>query len=152
MSYMDSLGISASGLTAQRLRLDVIANNIANADTTRTPSGGPYRREVVELAAQPQSFSDYLNAAANPTGTAAGNANGAGGGVEVTGIAQDKSPFQVVYDPSNPDAVNGYVQMPNVDISVEMTDMVDASNAYQANVTAFDTGKQMDVTALNLGK
>lgn len=151
MGYMDSLGISASGLTAQRLRLDVIANNIANADTTRTASGGPYRREVVELAAQPQSFSSYLNAATNGT-AAAGTDNGAGGGVEVTGIAQDQSPFQVVYDPSSPDAVNGYVQMPNVDISVEMTDMVDASSAYQANVTAFDTGKQMDVDALNLGK
>jgi flagellar basal-body rod protein FlgC len=153
MSWLDSMNISASGLTAQSLRLDVIANNIANADTTRTASGGPYRREMVELAPQYQSFSDYLNAATatgSPSGTDSTNPLGAG--VQVTGIVQDSSPFPVVYDPSSPDAVNGYVQMPNVDISVEMTDMVDASSAYQANVTAFDTGKQMAVDALSLGK
>lgn len=153
MSWLDSMNISASGLTAQSLRLDVIANNIANADTTRTASGGPYRREMVELAPQYQSFSDYLNAATatgSPLGTDSTNQLGAG--VQVTGIVQDSSPFPVVYDPSSPDAVNGYVQMPNVDISVEMTDMVDASSAYQANVTAFDTGKQMAVDALSLGK
>ncbi len=153
MGYMDSLGISASGLTAQSLIMDVIANNIANADTTRTPSGGPYRREEVVLTAQPLTFSQYLNAASNPTEVSATDgSSGIGGGVEVTGIIQDPSPFQLVYDPSSPDAVNGYVQMPNVDIATEMTDMVEASNAYQANVTAFDTGKQMDVDALSLGK
>lgn len=155
MSWSDSLGISASGLTAQRLRLDVIANNIANADTTRTASGGPYRREMVELSPQYQPFSQYLNAASTAAGAASttvGSTEQMGAGVQVAGIVQDQSPFQVVYDPSSPDAVNGYVQEPNVDISVEMTDMVDASNAYQANVTAFDAGKQMAVDALSLGK
>lgn len=150
MNGWDSLDISASGLTAQRLRMDVIANNIANAQTTRTPTGGPYRREEVVLspAYAPQSFSDYLNGAmqrGNPV-------TQFGAGVQVAGIQQDPSPFKVVYDPSNPDAVNGYVQMPNVDISTEMVDMVSASRAYEANVTAFDATKQMYLDALTLGK
>ncbi|MCF8568059.1 flagellar basal body rod protein FlgC [Alicyclobacillus tolerans] len=149
-SWMNSLGISASGLTAQSLRMDVIANNIANANTTRTASGGPYRREMVELQPQQasQPFSSWLQSAlgSNSTPTAAD------AGVRVAGIVQDPSPFKLVYDPTNPDAVNGYVQMPNVNVSTEMADMISASNAYQANVTAFDAGKQMMLDALNLGK
>lgn len=144
MSYFDNMTISASGLTAQRLVMDVIANNIANANTTRTASGGPYRREMVELA--PNSFGANLTQAMGSNGT-----QGLGG-VQVVGIVQDGSPLQTEYDPSNPDAVNGYVQLPNVNISTELVDMQTATQAYQANVTAFDSAKQMDLSAISLGK
>jgi flagellar basal-body rod protein FlgC len=148
-NWFDSLSISASGLTAQRLRMDVIANNIANAQTTRTPEGGPYRREMVVLTpgGVGSSFQDYLNDAMGQSGGADSEL-----GVRVAAVVQDPSPFKLVYDPSNPDAVNGYVQMPNVDISTEMVDLVSASRAYEANVTAFDAGKQMALDALSLGK
>jgi flagellar basal-body rod protein FlgC len=149
-NWMDSMGISASGLTAQRLRMDVISSNIANAQTTRTPEGGPYRRQMVILSPvySPNSFQSSLNQAMQ--GTA--GTSGLGQGVAVTGVVRDNSPFKLVYDPTNPDAVNGYVQMPNVDISTEMVDMVSASRAYEANVTAFDASKQMTMDALTLGK
>lgn len=148
--WLDSLGISASGLAAQNLRMNVIANNIANAQTTRTPQGGPYRREMVVLAPNTSSpsFSHWLSQSTN--GAAAPATQDMG--VKVVQIAQDPSPFKLVYDPSSPDAVNGYVQMPNVDIATEMVDMVSASRAYEANVTAFDAGKQMLTDALTLGK
>ncbi|MCL6515642.1 flagellar basal body rod protein FlgC [Alicyclobacillus sp.] len=146
--FIDSLGISASGLTAQRLRMDVIASNIANAQTTRTPEGGPYRRRVVELEpVEGQTFADALAGAMGQAGDAP-----SGAGVRVAGIVTDPSPFPVVYDPSNPDAVGGYVQMPNVDISTEMVDLVAASRAYEANVTAFNAGKQMLMDALTIGR
>lgn len=155
-NWMDSgLSISASGLTAERLRMDVIANNIANAQTTRTADGGPYRREMVVLTPQSapqQSFGSILNQAMVNQGDGQSFSPQIGGGVQVSGVVQDKSPFKLVYDPSNPDAVNGYVQMPNVDISTEMVDMVSATRAYEANVTAFDASKQMALDALNLGK
>lgn len=152
MSFYDSLNISASGLTAQALRMDVISNNIANAQTTRTATGGPYRREMVVLtpATTSSSFAGMLNQSMQQGSSATSGFNGAG--VQVAGIVQDPSPFQVVYDPSSPDAVNGYVQMPNVDIGTEMVDMISASRAYEANVTAFNSSKQMDQDALNLGK
>jgi flagellar basal-body rod protein FlgC len=129
--------------------MDVIANNIANAQTTRTPQGGPYRREMVVLTpgGAGSSFQDYLNDAMGQFG-----GTNSGLGVRVAAVVQDPSPFKLVYDPSNPDAVNGYVQMPNVDISTEMVDLVSASRAYEANVTAFDAGKQMALDALSLGK
>lgn len=146
-SSMNSMNISASGLTAQRTVMDVIANNIANANTTRTPTGGPYRREIVELApiGTSGSFANSLNQAMS-------GSSPSGGGVQVVGIVQDGSPFPTVYDPTSPNAVNGYVQMPNVNISTEMVDMAAATQAYQANVTAFDSAKQMNVDALQLGK
>jgi flagellar basal-body rod protein FlgC len=144
VGLFDGLSISSSGLTANRLWLDVIANNIANANTTRTPQGGPYRREEVVLSQQALPFSDALS-------TAMGQSD-VGGGVQVQGIVQDQSPFTVKYDPSNPDAVNGYVQEPNVNISTEMVDMMTASRAYEANVTSFNAAKQIDVTSLNIGK
>ncbi|MCL6442036.1 MAG: flagellar basal body rod protein FlgC [Alicyclobacillus sp.] len=153
--WFGSMTISASGLTAERLRMDVIANNIANANTTRTAEGGPYRREMVVLTpGTAPTFSDVLNDAMGSTSESELQAGPGeqGWGVQVSGIVQDPSPFKVVYDPSNPDAVNGYVQMPNVDLSTEMVDMVQASNAYQANVTAFDDAKQMALDALTLGK
>lgn len=146
--WMNSMNISATGLTAQRLRMDVISNNIANAQTTRTPEGGPYRRQMVVMQSLSSSapFSGVLQ---NALGTSPAST---GGGVAVTGIVKDNSPFKLVYDPTNPDAVNGYVQMPNVDVTTEMVDMVAASRAYEANVTAFDAGKQMAMTALSLGR
>ncbi|WAH35409.1 flagellar basal body rod protein FlgC [Alicyclobacillus dauci] len=139
-----SMNISASGLNANQLWMNVISNNIANANTTRTPQGGPYRREIVNFApsSQPTSFQTVL-------GQTIGSQDG---GVQVSSISQDTSPLKLVYDPTNPDAVNGYVQMPNVDISTEMVDMVTASRAYEANATAFDAGKQMEMTALSLGR
>ncbi len=144
MGLFDGLSTSTSGLVANRLWLDVIANNIANANTTRTPQGGPYRREQVVLGTAPSSsFSSALSAASGQV---------PGAGVQVQGIVQDPSPFKLVYDPSNPDAVNGYVQMPNVDVSTEMIDMITASRAYEANVTAFNASKQVDVQSLQIGK
>lgn len=142
MGMFGGMSISASGLTANNLWLNVIANNIANANTTRTPGGGPYRREEVVLAAAPQSFSGALS----------GQMAATGGGVVVQSIVRDPSPFRLVYDPTSPDAVNGYVQMPNVSISTEMVDMITASRAYQANVTALAAVKTMDVEAISLGK
>ncbi len=145
MGLFDGLNISASGLTADRLWLDVIANNIANANTTRTPQGGPYRREEVVLNQVPMSsFSSALSNAMNNNASSSLS----GGGVVVGGIVQDPSPFKVVYDPTSPDAVNGYVQMPNVDIATEMVDMLTAQQAYQANVSAFNAGKSMDSLAI----
>jgi flagellar basal-body rod protein FlgC len=146
--WYDSMSISASGLTAERLRMDVIASNIANAQTTRTPQGGPYRREEVVLTPQylQPSFGDWLARFQSNTDAPVG------AGVAVSAIVQDPSPFKLVYDPDNPDAVNGYVQMPNVDISTEMVDLVAASRAYEANVTAFDAAKQMAMAALSLAK
>ncbi|MCY0887202.1 MAG: flagellar basal body rod protein FlgC [Alicyclobacillaceae bacterium] len=146
--WLGGLSISASGLTAQRLVMDVIANNIANADTTRTPEGGPYREEIPVLSpiSMSSSFASYLQQA-GISGISSATA-----GVQVSGIMQNPSPFRLVYDPSSPDAVNGYVQMPNVDISTQMADLMSASRAYEANVTAFDATKSMDMDAINLGK
>ena len=148
MGLFDGLNISASGLTANRLWLDVIANNIANANTTRTPQGGPYRRE--ELVMNQTPFSSFSSALTSAMGNNSSSLSG--GGVQVSGVVQDPSPFKVVYDPSSPDAVNGYVQMPNVNIATEMVDMLTAQQAYQANVTAFNSGKTIDVQSINIGK
>ncbi|AEW06605.1 flagellar basal-body rod protein FlgC [Sulfobacillus acidophilus DSM 10332] len=134
----DGINIAASGLTAESLRLDVVANNLANADTTVTPRGGPYRREFVVLQSLPAP--------------ATGPDQGIGQGVMVAGIYQDPSPFQVVYDPTSPQAdAAGNVLYPNVHLPVEMVDMIEASQAYQANVTAFNAAKTMDTKALTLG-
>nr|NNM91161.1 flagellar basal body rod protein FlgC [Bacilli bacterium] len=143
MGLFTGLSISASGLTANNLWINVIANNIANANTTRTPSGGPYRREEVVLASGngSPSFASALQAATGSTG-----------GVHVQSIVQDPTPFKLVYDPSSPDAVNGYVQMPNVSIATEMVDLLTASHAYQANITAFNAAKAVDTQALQIGK
>ncbi len=151
----DSMSISASGLTANRLNMDIIANNIANANTSRTPEGGPYRREIsvfTPMAMSQSSFSNLVNSLANGANQGGELLGSTPTGVQVSGIVQDMSPFKVVYDPSNPDAVKGYVQMPNVDVSQEMVDMISASRAYEANVTSFDAAKQMNLDALAIGK
>ncbi len=133
---MRGLGIAASGLAAQRARLDVISQNIANAETTHGANGAPYQRKVVDLQA----------VAFDPS--AAGAASGPGqsgyGGVRVVGVAQDPTPGPMVYDPGNPDAdQNGYVRMPNVDINTEMVDLMQTRRLFEANATVFQAIKSM---------
>jgi len=146
MSLFGGLDISASALTAQRLRMDVTAENLANAQTTKGADGQPYRRKEVVLQEIPQGggFGSQLSAAM-------GGGGGASGGVEVAGITQDQTNGKLVYDPSNPDAnAQGYVQMPNVDTVTEMTDLIDAQRAYEANVTAMQATKTMFSKTLDL--
>ncbi|MFW6238039.1 MAG: flagellar basal body rod protein FlgC [Bacillota bacterium] len=139
--------ISASGLTAQRTRMDVISDNLANVNTTRTPDGGPYRRKVPVFRSRTQkgSFSRVLQQKMNDDG------DNSGRGVEIAGIREDDSSLKQVYRPEHPDAdENGYVEMPNVDITSEMVDMINASRSYEANITALNTNKDMAMKALNI--
>jgi flagellar basal-body rod protein FlgC len=134
-----SLSIAASGLTAQRTRMDVIASNIANAETTSTTEGGPYRRKTVSFAAVEQSM-PMRTEASGPVGPFQYE----GAGVQVTGIAESSDGGQLVYDPGHPDADDkGYVRMPDVSITNEMVDMVDARRSYEANATVFQALKAM---------
>jgi flagellar basal-body rod protein FlgC len=144
-----SLRIAASGLTAQRQRLETIATNIANAETTRGPDGQPYRRRVVEMqqgafapGMPPVPTVDALFAMATPEG-AAGSLDAAHG-VDVAAIAEDTSEGPLVYDPGHPDAdANGYVRYPNVRVTEEMVDLLDARRIYEANATVFQSAKAM---------
>jgi len=123
-SLFSAMEISASGMSAERTRLNVIASNIANARVTRTFQGGPYRRKEVV-------FATILNEKME-------------GGVEVVGIFPDPSPFKMIYDPSHPDAnAQGFVAMPNVDVTLEMIDMISSTRAYEANLTAFKSAQNM---------
>ncbi|MDD3840429.1 MAG: flagellar basal body rod protein FlgC [Clostridia bacterium] len=145
MGYLDSLDISASGLTAQRLRMDVISKNIANMNTTRTETGDPYRRKTVVFAEQKDSDS-FKNVLGNAV-------DKAGGGVKVTGIIEDTSPYKRVYNPEHPDAdQEGYVNMPNINIIEEMVNMISATRSYEANITCFNSSKSMLIRALDIGK
>jgi len=145
MRFLSAIDTSASGMTAQRLRMDVIANNLANVSTTRTPQGGPYRRQMVIFEArvpQGRSFQEVL----------AGELD-SGAGVRVKEIREDNSPFKRVYDPSHPDAgEDGYVSMPNVNVVSEMIDMISATRAYEANVTCLNATKSMATKALEIGR
>ncbi|MGE5632258.1 MAG: flagellar basal body rod protein FlgC [Caulobacteraceae bacterium] len=146
MSFFNSINISASGLTAERLRMDVISKNIANVNTTRTANGTPYRRQVVvfQEGEKQAPFSQYLNDASKQF---------VGSGVKAVAIAEDQTPFKMVYDPGHPDAdEKGYVKMPNVDIMTEMVNMISSSRAYEANVTAINSTKSMAMKALEIGK
>lgn len=146
MGFLNSINVSASGLTAEKLRMDVISKNIANANTTRTADGTPYRRQVVvfEGADANVPFSQYLSNASKTM---------IGGGVKVKGIIEDKTPFKLVYEPGHPDAdADGYIKMPNVDIMTEMVNMITASRAYEANVTALNTTKSIAMKALEIGR
>ena len=148
MSFFTSMDISASGLTAQRMRTDVITENIANATTTRTADGTPYRRKYVLFAQSGNAapFSQYLKNADNAY-------SGVAGGVRVTQIREDTSNFKLKYDPEHPDAdADGYVRMPNVDIEREMVDFMEATRAYEANVTAINNFKAMANRALQIGR
>lgn len=147
MSIFSAFNINASGLTAQRYRMDIISENIANANTTRTADGAPYRRKVVTFAEKNSHtpFSRVLNTATDRY---------SGDGVKVDGVYEDtQTDMTMVYDPSHPDAdENGYVMYPNVNIITEMTNMIDASRAYEANSTAFNASKAMAMKGLEIGK
>jgi len=149
MAFLSSLDISGSALTAQRLRMDVISQNVANAATTRTANGEPYRRRVAVFAERKDnlSFADYLNEAKN------GRSASHGRGVVVSSIETDMTDFKMEYDPSHPDAdANGYVKYPNVNEVTEMVDMMAATRAYEANITALNATKSMALKALEIGR
>jgi len=139
MGLFDALDASGSALSAERLRMDVTAENLANAQSTRGADGsGPYKRKDVVLEQAGSSFADSLQAAR---------------GVRVAGIVEDSTPPRRVYDPGHPDAdAEGYVTMPNVNTVTEMTDLIGASRAYEANVTAMQTAKSMFARTLDLLK
>ena len=141
MSLFGGLEISASALTAERLRMDVVAENLANAQTTRGADGQPYRRKEVVLQERAGSFGASLSTAMNR----------GGGGVQAAAIVEDQTPLKRVYDPGHPDAdADGYVAMPNVDTVTEMVDLIGAQRAYEANVTAMQAAKQMFTRTLEL--
>ena len=143
MGLFDAIDISGSGLSVERLRMDVTAENLANAQTTRGPNGGPYQRKSVVLqTAQLNGFATQLAAA---TGSAQGaGGNPAPGGVTAAGIVTDTTPPRQIYDPGHPDAnAQGYVLMPNVNPVTEMVDLIASSRSYEANVTALQTAKSM---------
>ena len=146
MGIFQSFNISASGMTAQRFRTDIIAENIANINTTSTESGGPYRRKIVTFQEKNVTpFSEYFSYSRN---------RAVGNGVKVTKVTEDyETDFIMEYDPSNPDAdENGYVSYPNVNTVTEMTNLIDATRSYEANATAFEASKSMALTALGIGK
>jgi flagellar basal-body rod protein FlgC len=137
-----SMEISASGLSAQRLRMDLISNNIANANTTRTAEGGPYKRLQTVFMAKTDGLSDDLSISV-----------GKPMGVETPQVVADAEPAKLVYDPGHPDAnAQGYVAMPNVNMVQEMADMISATRAYEANVTAMNSAKSMAMKALEIGR
>ena len=146
MSFFFFFDISASGLTAERQRLDIASENIANSNTTRTESGGPYRRKMIVLQEVPStSFRSKFNSLLNRTASK--------GGVRVTEIVEDQRDLQPVYNPDHPDAnEEGYVMMPNVDLVKETVDGMSATRAYEANITAFNAMKLMAQRAIDIGK
>jgi len=148
MGMFDSMKVSASGMAAERMRMDVIAQNLANVNSTRGPDGQPYRRHEVILQARGDAGPGTTGGVDAPSGT---DGSKAGGGVDVLGIVEDPSPLRSVYDPSNPDADDkGYVYMPNVNSVTEMVDMTTATRAYEANVTAMNASKNMALKALDI--
>jgi flagellar basal-body rod protein FlgC len=150
MSFFDAINVAGSGLTAERLRMDVTAENLANAQTTEGANGQPYRRqEVVLQQVGGSSFGSELAGALGTNGTNSAPA----GGVEVAGIVNDPTPDQLVYDPGHPGAnPQGYVKMPNVNPVTEMTDLISESDDYQSDVTAMDTAKTMYSSTLQILK
>jgi len=161
MAFLSSFDISGYGLSAQRFRINLISSNIANANTTRTDEGGPYRRREVifkamnfdktlnEKIKEDLETLDYENPLDEPD--LQESANPAIMSVKVDKIIRDDSPFKMKYDPSNPDAdKNGYVAYPNVNPVVEMADLIEATRAYQANVAAFQSSKAMAMSAIDI--
>lgn len=140
MDFMLSFKISASGLYAQRRRMDVIASNLSNIETTRTPEGGPYRRKMVVIGSKPvEDFDTLYNLQLE--------------GVQLDGIVEDNSPFARSYNPSHPDAdAQGYLLKPNVDLMIEMTNMLMARRAFEANLAALKSTRQMALRALEIGR
>ena len=152
MGLFDAIGIAGSGLTAQRIRMDVTAENLANANTTKAANGKPYQRQQVVLSQVASGgFGNALSGAIGQNPQSAGTPPS--GGVQVTGIVADATPGQLVYDPGNPEAnAQGYVQMPNVSTVTEMTDLISEQQSYQSDVTAMQTAKSMFSATLGLLK
>ena len=143
MDIFSTFKVSSSALKAHKTRLDTISSNLANAETTSTPEGGPYKKKSVYFQSKPISFKEQLDA----------NIENAVQGVEVTKILEDEDPPRHVYNPSHPDAdEEGYVEMPNVSVLKEMVDMMSATRSYQANVTVVKSAKRMAMKALEIGR
>lgn len=145
MGLFQAFDISASGMTAERFRIDTIAQNVANVNTTRTEDGTPYRRKIVTFAEKGLTpFSTYYESS---------RARAVGNGVKVVSVTEDtETEFIMEYDPSHPDAdENGYVSYPNVNTVTEMTNLIDATRAYEANTTAFNASKSMVQAAIKIG-
>jgi flagellar basal-body rod protein FlgC len=144
MSAFSGMNISASGMSAQRLRMDIISQNIANVNTTRDENGNPYKRKAVVFSEKDATpFQDVFMRTAGVIGS----------GVKVSRIVEDNKPMRRVYDPTHPDAdEDGYVNYPNVNVVQEMTDLIDATRSYEANVTAFNATKNMALKGLEVGK
>jgi len=141
MEFFTTFKIAGSGLSAQRKKMDVITSNIANVSTTSTPEGGPYKRKVMSFAVDPleKGFDRNLKDAVNA--------------VKVGEVAEEKEGFKKIFDPAHPDAdKEGFVTLPNVNLMLEMTDLITASRAYEANATAFDAMKNMAMKAMDIGK
>ena len=145
MSIFNSINMSASALTAEKTRIDIIAKNMANVNTTRSTGGMPYRRQMAVFQENKgSSFSEQLSKYKNQI---------SGEGVKISKIVEDDSPFKSVYEPGHPDAdENGYVQMPNVDTIKEMVDLISAQRSYDANITAMNSSKSMLMKALDIGR
>ena len=145
MGMFDSNDISASALTAEKTRMDIINKNMANANTTRATGGMPYRRQMVVYQENKSTpFSAYLDKQNNKFN---------GKGVVISEIVEDDTPFRLIYEPGHPDAdENGYVKLPNVEIVKEMVDMIDAQRTYEANITAMNSTKSMLLRALDIGR
>ena len=140
MNFLQSLEISASGLYTQRKRMDIIASNLANIETTRTPEGGPYRRKMIVMRAKPVTdFDRILDLQAQ--------------GVSVDGVVDDPGPFKKGFNPTHPDAdKDGYLLKPNIDLLVEMANLLIARRAFEANVGVLKVTKQMAIKALEIGR
>lgn len=146
MSLFDTMEISSSGLSAQRTRMKTISSNIANVNTTRTPGGGPYRRKEAVFAAMPsdKTFHEELISQEKDDGTRH---------VKVVGIVEDSRPPQMKYDPTHPDAnEEGYVELPNIDVVEEVTNMMIAKRSYEANIASINATKNMILRTLEIGK
>ena len=149
MKLTNGFDASSSALTAQRFRMDIISSNIANAETTRgelvNGQFEPYKRKLAVMEPINPKFADVLNRELSGANTA--------GGVKVSKVVEDRTPPKLVYNPSHPDAdTDGYVKMPNVDVLKEMVDMISATRAYEANVTALNATKSMFIKALEIGR
>ena len=144
MSFLSAMNIAGSGLTAQKLRMDIISENVANINTTRTPEGGAYRRKMVVFEAKGQQFDEVFTSALTQQEDP---------GVRVKEVVQDETDFTMVYDPTHPDAdEQGYVAMPNVDLLKETIDMMMASRSYEANITSINNIKLIATKALEIGR
>ena len=144
MGYFSALDVSSSGLAVQRARMDLISQNIANVNTTKTEDGTPYRRQALLIGTDNNSFASQLMTA---------QSKNAASKAKVVGVYEDQSDLQRVYDPNHPDAdEEGYVTMPNVNVVTEMVDMISATRSYEANITAMDASKNMAMKAISIGQ